>query len=108
MGFTVHASPAHPDREVCGGYVSDLLSDVLAHSRPGDLWVTLHAHETAVAIAKVCDLVGILLTGGREPAPESVTCAEREGIAIVSTPLPAFEVVSQLIGAGVPERGRTR
>ena len=33
------------DREVSSGYVSDLLSDVMGHSRSGDLWITLQTHQ---------------------------------------------------------------
>jgi hypothetical protein len=32
------------DRTVEGGYVSDLLSDVIAGAKEGDLWLTLQVH----------------------------------------------------------------
>ncbi len=28
----------------CGGYVSDLLSDVMAHAQDGDVWITMQRH----------------------------------------------------------------
>jgi len=31
--------------EVSGGYVSDLLSDVMANAKAGDIWVTLQTHQ---------------------------------------------------------------
>ena len=55
------------DREVSSGYVSDLLSDVLAHADEGTLWVTLHIHQNIVAVASHKDLAGIILVQGRQP-----------------------------------------
>lgn len=104
VGLRVFAGAARLDREVTGGYVSDLLSDVMAHSRAGDLWVTLQAHENAVAVAVLRDLAGILLVGGRSPDAETIARAEAEGIPIVGTPQRGFEVVARLLAAGVPER----
>ena len=34
-----------------GGYVSDLLSCVVAGAQPGNIWVTLQAHMNVVAVA---------------------------------------------------------
>ena len=44
------------EAEVKTGYASDLLSDVLAHSLEGDLWVTRQTHLNIVAIAVMRDL----------------------------------------------------
>jgi hypothetical protein len=91
-------------REVSGGYASDLLSDVITHSREGDLWVTVQKHVNTVAVARLNGLAGIVLVNGREPDPQMTARAEREHIPIVSTPLPAFEVVGVIHGLGI--RGR--
>ena len=37
---TVMAGSSAVDREIQGGYASDLLSDVMGNSREGDIWVT--------------------------------------------------------------------
>ena len=50
---------------VTGGYVSDLLSDVIANSRQGDLWVTLQIHLNIVAVASLKEIAGIVIVGGR-------------------------------------------
>jgi predicted transcriptional regulator len=100
----VCAGGAHLDREVGGGYVSDLLSDVIANSHAGDLWITLQIHENTVAVATLRDLAGILLVGGREPEPPTVTRAEAEGVPILTSPQRSFEVAALLASAGVPRR----
>lgn len=39
------------DQEIEGGYAGDLLSDVIANSGPGDVWVTMQVHVNTVAVA---------------------------------------------------------
>ena len=84
------------DREVTGGYVSDLLSDVIANSKTGNLWITLQVHENVVAVASLNDLAGILLVNGREPAAETKEKAETEGIPIIVSKMSAFELAGRL------------
>jgi hypothetical protein len=95
------AAAAEADRDVRGGYASDLLSDVMAHAREGDVWVTLQRHVNIVAVAQLRGLAAIVLVNGREPEPDTVARANEERIPIVSTPLPAFEAVGALHGAGI-------
>jgi hypothetical protein len=87
--------------EVTGGYVSDLISDVLAHSRAGNLWITLQRHQNIVATASMKDLAGIVLVGGREPEPEALEKAGTERIPILVSPLTAFELVGALFELGI-------
>ena len=89
------------EAEVTGGYVSDLLSDVMANTRPGDIWITLQVHPNAVAVASMNELCGILIIGAREPLEEMIDKAEREQIPILATELPAFEVAGRLFALGI-------
>jgi len=83
-------------REVTGGYVGDLLSDVMANSKEGDIWITRQVHQNIVAVASLKDLAGIILIQGCEPAPDTAAKAEAEGIPILVTDLPAFEIVGRI------------
>jgi hypothetical protein len=89
------------EREVTGGYASDLLSDVLANSEEGDVWVTLQVHQNIVAVASMKNLAGIVLVNGREPEQESIEKAEAEKIAIMVTEMPTFELVGRLYSLGI-------
>jgi len=51
LNLEVRTGQDQMDREVRGGYVSDLLSDVIAGAKEGDLWVTLQLHQNIVAVA---------------------------------------------------------
>ncbi len=101
FGLEVKAGAGSLDREVAGGYVSDLLSDVLAHAEDDCLWVTLHIHQNIVAVASHKGLAGIVLVQGRIPEKETVAKAEEENIPIMVTDLPAFEFVGRLYKAGI-------
>lgn len=105
LGCTVEAGAGGLDNEVKCGYASDLLSDVMAHARDGDIWVTVQAHENIIAVATLVGLAAIVVAGGVECQPETARRADEEGIPLLRTRLPAFEVVGRLYAAGV--RGRT-
>jgi hypothetical protein len=101
FGLEVKAASGHLDREVKSGYVSDLLSDVLAHADEGTLWVTLHIHQNIVAVAMHKDLAGIILVQGRLPEQDTIVKAEEENIPILVSSLSAFELVGRLYKAGI-------
>ena len=101
FGLEVKTGSDRLDREVTGGYVSDLLSDVLAHADEGMLWVTLHIHQNIVAVAAHKDFAGIILAQGRDPEKLTGTKAEDERIPILVSSLAAFELVGRLYKAGI-------
>lgn len=84
------------ERDVTGGYVSDLLSDVMANSKEGNLWITLQTHQNIVAVASLRNLTGIIIVNKRQPEEETLKKAEHEKIAIMTTPMPAFEVAGKI------------
>ncbi|MEE9191764.1 MAG: serine kinase [Candidatus Aerophobetes bacterium] len=89
------------DREIKGGYVSDLLSDVIANGRAGEVWITLQIHHNIVGVASLKSLAAIVIINGREPEEETIKKAEDEGIPIMVSKLPAFELVGRLYQAGI-------
>lgn len=83
-------------RDVQGGYCSDLLSDVLAHTQPGDLWITHQRHLNVVAVGKLRDVAGIVFPRGLRPSPDVIARAEAEQVNLLVSPDPAFEVAGKL------------
>lgn len=79
-------------REITGGYVSDMLSDVMANSSPGNIWITLQTHPNIVAVANLKELAGIIIVSNRDPDEETLKKAESEKIAVLKTSLSAFEI----------------
>ena len=89
------------DREVRGGYASDLLSDVLAHARKGNVWITLQIHPNIAAVANVKELCGIIIVQGRTPEAETLRKAAEEQIPILVSPLATYDLVCRLGELGV-------
>jgi hypothetical protein len=101
LGWEFKTRNVSIETEVKTGYSSDLLSDVLANSIEGDLWVTRQAHLNIVAIAVMRDLSAILLANGVEPDPETVEKATEKMVPIFKTDMPTFEVVGRLYQMGI-------
>lgn len=99
--LNVRAGKDRLHEEVTGGYASDLLSDVIAHSRKGNIWITIQTHPNIVAVATMKELAGIILTGGREPDADTIKKAEEEGMPILISPLLTFELVGKLYKIGI-------
>lgn len=91
-------------RMIGGGYASDLLSDVIAHGRKDQLWVTVQLHPNIIAVAALKELAAIVLVNGREPAAETIARAEKEHVPIFGTPLSTFEFAGRLYGQGIKEK----
>lgn len=89
-------------RPVLGGYVSDLLSDVMANGRKGDIWITLQTHPNIIAVAVLKEISAIVLINNRAPEPETIKKAEAERIPILTTAMSAFELCGRLCKLGVP------
>ncbi len=103
LQLKVLCSEEHLDRSVTGGYVSDLLSDVMAHTKKGDVWITLQGHPNIVAVAVLKELAGIVLVNNRQPDEETLVKAKTEKVPIMTSELPAFELVGKLYQMGLSE-----
>ena len=101
LGLTVVSDGGDIDREITGGYASDLMSDAIAHANAGDLWVTLQVHVNVVAIASMKEIGAVLLTQDRQPLAETVEKAKVERIPILVSSLPAYELIGRLYQLGI-------
>lgn len=91
------------DVEISGCYISDLLSDVLAHASPGMLWVTIQTHRNVVSVAATKDITAVLITCGREPSPAIIAEANENGVVLLITQLSTYETAARLWEAGLRE-----
>ena len=96
LQLTALSGQKNLDAEVTGGYTSDLLSDVIANSKEGDLWITLQIHQNTIAVAKLKDLAGIILVNNREPDEDTLKKAEEENVPILCSSDMAFDVSGKL------------
>ena len=96
LGLELYSSSEFTGRTVTGGYVSDLLSDVMGHAKEGEIWITLQSHVNVVAIASLKELAAIVLVKGIEPGKEVVEKAEQEGIPLLGTMDDTFTISGKL------------
>lgn len=89
------------DNDVKGGYASDIISDVMANARAGDIWVTFQTHENMVAVASLNNLAAVIVVGARKPDKETIDKAENAGVVVLISKEPTFEVVGRLYKLGV-------
>ncbi|MBL6949110.1 MAG: serine kinase [Bacteroidales bacterium] len=89
------------EREVTGGYAGDLLSDVLANSKKGNIWITLQIHQNIIAVACSKELSGIILVNGRKPEEETLKKAKEEKMPIMISNLLTYEVAGRLYEYGI-------
>ena len=89
------------NKEVSGGYSSDLLSDVIANAEKDNIWITLQIHVNIVAVANLKELAGIILVNGRQPEEATLNKAKQENILIMLTELSTFEIVGKLYELGI-------
>lgn len=96
LNLNVRCCEGNLKREVLGGYVGDLLSDVMANSKKGDIWVTRQIHQNIVAVASLKDHAGIILVQGVSPEEDTLGKASKEGIPVMISELSAFETVGKI------------
>ncbi len=88
-----------PDQIVLsGGYVCDMLSDVMGSAREGQAWITIMRHLNTVAVASLTGIPAIVFAKGNIPEETVVEKAAAEGICLVSSPLDTFSLAGILYG----------
>lgn len=96
LDLTVLSGKSYIDKDVTGGYCSDLLSDVMGNASEGDLWITLQVHKNILAVASLKEISGIIIVKGLIPGEETLQLSEKERIPILSTKETAFEIAGKL------------
>lgn len=89
------------EKEITGVYISDMVSDVIANAKAGNLLVTIQIHSNVVAAANLVDISSILVTQGKLPTDDVIKMADKASIPILSTELNRWQVTTKLYEAGV-------
>jgi len=90
-----------PDREVSGGYTSDLLSDVIANSKKDNVWITMQTHLNIIAVASLKEISAIIIVMGRDIQEDAKAKAGEEKITILKTDLTAFQISGKIYELGI-------
>lgn len=80
------------DVELSGGYVCDMLSDVMGSAQPGQIWITIMKHLNVIAVASMTGIPAIIFAKGVSPDANVIDKATEEGIVLLSSPLDTFSI----------------
>ncbi len=96
LNLKVYGGKKGLGNEISGGYVSDLLSDVMGNADTGEVWITLQTHKNVMAIASLKDLAAIILVNNHQPEEDTLNQANEEGIPLLGTHMGTFEITGKL------------
>ena len=92
----------HLDDEIDFAGGSDLMSDVLAFSKPGILLITGLSNAQSVRTANIIDAKAVVYVRGKKPDEEGIKLAKEKGIPLLSTKLMMFTACGLLFKHGIP------
>jgi len=84
------------DNEITGGYVSDLLSDVMGNAKEGQVWITLQTHQNIIAVGSLKDISAIIIVKGLVPDTDTIVKSNIENIPVLSTVLDTYNITGKL------------
>ncbi len=90
------------DLEVKMACGADLLSDVLAFTKPGSLLLSGLTNQQIIYTAEIAELKAICFVRGKRPLAETVELAKKKGIPLLCTPLPMYESCGRLYSRDLP------
>lgn len=89
-GLKVISLP-HPEKEINGAYVGDLLSWVMGRAESGNLWITIMSNVNVVAVSSLADVSAVILAEGVTLDDEVSAVAKEKGVNVLSTEASAYE-----------------
>jgi serine kinase of HPr protein (carbohydrate metabolism regulator) len=92
LGCEILTNDVNLDRDIKDGYVSDLLSDVIGNIRENSIWITIQRHINILGVAKLKDVVAIIIPRNLHIEENVIEKAKEEGVAILRDPRSAFEL----------------
>jgi len=89
------------DTEIDGAFISDMVSDVMAGAKAGNIWVTVQTHKNIVAAANLVDVPAIIVVRGKKIPEDTIQMADRVGVTVFGTDLDSFQIAVKLHEAGI-------
>lgn len=96
LAWTVQAGGDLAGRPVDGGYACDMLTWVMAHASPTDIWLTILNSINVIAVAVLTECSCVLLTENVELPEDVARRAVEKGVIVLRTPLPTFEASARI------------
>jgi predicted transcriptional regulator len=101
LGCEVVCGEERLEEVVTECFAADLMSDVLAFSKPRVLLITGLSGIQSVHTADVAELAGIVFVHRKRPSPQVIDLAAERGIPVLSTHLHMFDACAALAAKGL-------
>ena len=101
LGATMITGEVGLDNEIKSGYSCDLLSWVMAHGNEGMAWVTVQTHMNVIAVATLHEMCCVIIPEGAQMDKEVADKAAEEGIAVMQSDRPAYEICGIMYAGGI-------
>ena len=105
LGLGILTAGINLDRAVRSGYVSDLLSDVIANIEEDAVWITIQRHINILGVAKLKDVAAIIVPRSLQVEQAGVEKATEQDIALLSAQQGAFDLCGLVYNALKRDRG---
>lgn len=89
------------DAEVTGGYIGDLLSDVMGNAPAHSIWLTVQSHTNILAVASIVGVKAIVLCNDLHFEEVTKKKAEENNIVLMESKETSFDVATRLIKSGL-------
>jgi hypothetical protein len=89
------------DRTVGSACGCDLMSDVLAFTRPGSVLLTGLTNSQVIRTAEMLDLKGVVFVRSKKPDERTVKMAEALQLVLILSPHPLYESCGRLYMSGL-------
>jgi len=89
------------DKNIEGVFISDMVSDIVAGAKPGNLLLTIQTHKNLIATANLVDISAIVFVRGKEPLPDVLELAARAEITLFTTDADAWKLAIKLHEMGL-------
>ena len=83
-------------KEITGCYIGDLLSWVMGHASPGNLWITIMSNINVIAVAVLTEVSCILLAENVPLDDLALKKAIDQGVCILRTKESAYEAAVKI------------
>lgn len=96
FSLKVYSGSEELDKQVSGGYTSDLLSDVMGNATEGSVWITMQTHRNIIAVASLKELAAILLVKNNLPDEDTLMFSIKEKIPLLGTKDDQFTISGKI------------
>lgn len=90
----------NPQREISKVFCCDLLSIAMGKAPADGVWVTVMGNRNTLAVAALADITCLILAEGVTLDDGTLIQAEKEGISVLATELPVFDIALKVYEAG--------